>query len=104
MDRRTEGGPYFIGPFRPRPGFQKKKESLSIEIINDHSKNIILNVVYRSPDGDLSITDTFLRKILSENAKANKTLFLAGDFNINVLGYENNKKVQNFVILCLNLA
>ena len=33
-------------------------ESLSIKIINDHSKNIILNVVYRLPDGDLSITET----------------------------------------------
>ena len=49
------------------------------------------------PDGDLSISETFFRKIISENTNANKTLFLAGDFNINVLDYENNKKVQNFV-------
>ena len=62
-------------------------EFLSIEIINDHSKNIVLNVVYRPPDGDLHVTETFLRKILSENTKADKTLFLAGDFNINVLDY-----------------
>ena len=73
-------------------------ESLSIEIVNDHIKNII-SVVYRPPDGDLSISETFFRKILSENTNANKTLFLAGDFNINVLDYENNKKVQNFVNL-----
>ena len=32
-------------------------ESLSIEIINDHSKNIF-NVLYRRPYGDLSITET----------------------------------------------
>ena len=75
-----------------------------IEIINDHSKNIILNVVYRPPDGDLRITETFLRKILSENTKANKTLFLAGDFNINVLDYEINKKVQNFVNLVFEFS
>ena len=36
-------------------------ESLSIKIINDHSKNIIFNVVYRPPDGDLRITEIFLR-------------------------------------------
>ena len=75
-----------------------------IEIINDYSKNIILNVVYRHPDGDLSITETFFRKILSENTKANKTLFLAGDFNINVLNYKNNKKVQNFVYLMFQFS
>ena len=64
-------------------------ESLSIEIVNDHTKNIVINVVYRPPDGDLSISETFFRKILSENSNANKTRFLAGDFNINVLDYEN---------------
>ena len=79
-------------------------ESLSIEIINDHSKNIVLNVVYRPPDGDLHVTETFLRKILSENNKANKTLFLAGDFNINALDYEINKKVQNFVNLVFEFS
>ena len=79
-------------------------ESLSIEIINDHSKNIVLNVVYRPPDGDLRITETLLRKILSENTKANKTLFLAGDFNINVLDYEINKKVQNSVNLMFEFS
>ena len=79
-------------------------ESLSIEIVNDHTKNIIINVVYRPPDGDLSICETFFRKILSENSNANKTLFLAGDFNINVLDYENNKKVQNFVNLMFEFS
>ena len=73
-------------------------ESLSIEIVNDHTKNFIINVVYRPPDGDLSISETFFRKILSENTNANKTLFLVGDFNINVLDYENTK---NFKILYL---
>ena len=66
-------------------------ESLSIEIVNDHSKDI-LNVVYRPPDGDLSISETFFRKILPENTKANKALSVADDFNVNVLDYGNNKK------------
>ena len=40
---------------------------------------------------NLSITETFLRKILSENTKANKTLFPADDININFLDYQNKK-------------
>ena len=79
-------------------------EYLSIDMINDHSKNIILKVVYRPPDGDLHIAETFLGKILSENTTANKTLFLAVDFNINVLDYEINKKVQNFVNLMFEFS
>ena len=79
-------------------------ESLLIEIINNHSKNI-LNMVYRPPDGDLSITETFIRKIISENTKANKTLFLAGDYNILMpLILETTKKSKILLILCLNLA
>ena len=73
-------------------------ESLSIEIINNHSKNIVLNVVYRPPDGDVSVTETFLRKIISGNIKVNKTLFLSGDFNINVLDCENNKKKSKLTL------
>ena len=79
-------------------------ESLSTEMIKDHSKNITLNIVYRPPDGDLRITETFLRKILSENIKANNTFFLAGVFNINVLDYEINKKVQSFVNLIFEFS
>ena len=60
-------------------------------------------MVYRPPDGDLSITEIFLRKNISESTKANKTLFLAGDFNNNVFDYEN-KKIQNFVNLMFELA
>ena len=60
-------------------------------------------MVYRPPDGDLSITEIFLRKNISESTKANKTLFLAGDFNINVFDCEN-KKIQNFVNLMFELA
>ena len=46
-------------------------ETLAIEIENKRSKNIILNVIYR---------------------------LLVGDFNINVLDFENNQKVEK----CLN--
>ena len=80
-------------------------ESLPIEIINNHSKNIVLNVVYRPPEGDVSVTVTFFRKILSGNIEVNKTLFLSGDFNINVLDCENNKKkVKNFINLLFQFS
>ena len=36
---------------------------------------------------------------LSNNSIRNKNVILAGAFNINVLDFEQNKKVQNFVNL-----
>ena len=60
--------------------------------------------MYRSPDRDLRTAETFLRKITSENTKANKTLFIESDFNINVLNYENNKKVQHSVNLMFEFS
>ena len=39
----------------------------------------------------------FKKKMLSDSTTVNKTFFLAGDFNINLLNFETNKKVQSFV-------
>ena len=74
-------------------------ESLSIEIRNNDGKNIIFNIVYRPPDGDLEVCENYFQSILSHNSIRNKNVILAGDFNINVLDFEQNKKVQNFVSL-----
>ena len=41
----------------------------------------------------------YFQSILSNNSVRNKTVILARDFNINVLNFEQDKKVQNFVNL-----
>ena len=67
-----------------------------IESLLNPTRNIIFNVVYRPPDGDLNVHETFFKKILSDSTTVNKTFFLAGDFNINLLDFETNKKSQKF--------
>ena len=42
-------------------------ESLSIEIRNNNGKNIIFNIVYRPPDGDLEVCENYFQSILSHN-------------------------------------
>ena len=79
-------------------------ESLSIEILNSQTRNIIFNVIYRPPNGDLNVCETFFKKILSDSSAVNKTFFLAGDFNINLLDFETNKKVQSFVNLMFEFS
>ena len=64
-------------------------ESLSIEINNNDDKIIIFNnIVYRPPVGDLEVCENYFQSILSNNSIKNKSVILAGDFNINVLDFE----------------
>ena len=51
-------------------------KSLSIEILNSQTRNIIFNVIYRPPNDDLNICETFLKKILSNSTAVNKSFFL----------------------------
>ena len=78
----------------------KNVESLSIELISKNSKNTVLSTIYRPPDGDYKTFNTFLTDIYSISLKSNKLFYAAGDFNFNVLDYNKNEKVTEF----LNLA
>ena len=55
-------------------------ESLSIEIRNNDVKNIIFNIVFYPPDGDLKVFENYFQSILSNNSTENKSVTLAGDF------------------------
>ena len=69
-------------------------ESVSIEILNKKCKNIILNTIYRPRHGDI---EAILSYLFAKNDTVNKHIVLTGNFNLNVLDFENNKKVENFV-------
>ena len=74
-------------------------ESLSIEILNEKCKNIILNTIYRPRNGDIEICENYLKNLFAKNDTVNKHIVLVGDFNLNLLDFENKKKVQNFINL-----
>ena len=68
-------------------------EILSIQITNK-SKNIILSSVYRSPYSNLKEFKSFLKSIFDNIRRNNKSLYWAGDFNINYVDYESNMKIR----------
>ena len=72
-------------------------ESLSIELSMDNKRNTFVNVLYRPPNGKIELFDTFLVKLPSSVQNANKDLHIAGDFNLNLLDHESNKKVHDFL-------
>ena len=84
--------------FKPRKGLSidsNDVESLCIEIHLKKDRNILLNVMYRPPNGDMTVFQHFCRKLLFANDKASKKINFAGNLNINVLGYESNVEVKH---------
>ena len=71
-------------------------EVLSIEITNK-PKNVILSSVYRPPDSSLRELKSSLKPIFDNYRRNSKDLYLVGNFNINILDYENNVKIKNIV-------
>ena len=73
-------------------------ESLCIEIHHKKDKNSLFSVMYRPPNGDITVFEKFCEDLIPANDKTSrKKNFFASDLNINVLDYESNKKVQHFL-------
>ena len=76
--------------------YSEELGSLGIEILNKQCKNTILNTIYRPPNGGIKTCENYFKNLFPNNDTVNKHIILAGDFNLNVLHFENNKKIQNF--------
>ena len=66
---------------------------LCIEILNKHSKNLILNLSYRLPQVYTTLFEKHLQDLLLRYDVCKKEVLVTGDFNINLPDFENNKKV-----------
>ena len=74
-------------------------EAPCLEIINKKSKNILINTQYRQPVGNFNEFETHLNTFLAKSKISDKTCFLVGDLNFNLIDYQSNVKVRNFVNL-----
>ena len=73
-------------------------ESLCLEIINQKSKNNLINTIYRQPSGNKENFENCFGKLLRKTKS--KTTYLLGDFNLNLLDYDTNCNVKS----CCNTA
>ena len=74
-------------------------ECLCLEISTKTFKNLILSLKYRPPNGDSTLFEKHMKSILSKNEATRKEVILIGDFNINLLDFDKNKRDQSFVNL-----
>ena len=77
----------------------EETESCWFELMNNEKKekNIIIGVVYRHPSINDSLFFDYLSKTLSKANKENKRIIICGDFNYDLLNYDNDDKVSHFL-------
>ena len=74
-------------------------EALCVEIINKKSKNILINTEYRQPAGNFNEFEVYFNTFLAKSKTTEKACFLVGDSKLNLIDYQSNAKVKNFVNL-----
>ena len=74
-------------------------ETLTIEIINKSTKNILISAFYRPPNGKMKSFKAHIKHIFERNLHKNQKMFFLGDYNLNCLDYEKNTKVRSFLNL-----
>ena len=72
-------------------------ESLFIEIIRPHERSVIVGLIYRPPSQNVNDFVTRMNDILEKISRDNKTCYLMGDFNLNLLNNENHNATGEFL-------
>ena len=72
-------------------------ESFFIELVNTHCSNVLIGVVYKPPSASCDNFSEYINDILENISAEGKKCFIMGDFNINILQYETNDGVHNFI-------
>ena len=72
-------------------------ESLFVELDIPRGKNIVVGVVYRPPNQNLSAFLAVFNEILSNITRGGKTCYVAGDYNLDILHYNDHAQTQEFV-------
>ena len=65
-------------------------ESLFIGIIRPHERNVIVGIIYRSPNQNVKNFVTRMNNVLGETSRDNKTCYLIKGFDLNLLSNENH--------------
>ena len=88
--------------YKLRPDLQiyKKKEleTVFIEILQENKENVIVGCIYRHPCmSPQEFNDFYLKNLTEKLRSENKEVILLGDFNIDLMKYETNKTVSDFL-------
>ena len=72
----------------------KELESTFIEIIKKKRKNLIVGCIYKHPTlNNQDCIDSYILALLEKLSYENKQVMFMGDFNMNLLSYNTNKRI-----------
>ena len=71
-------------------------ESIFIEIKAPNRRSIIVGEIYRPPNSNAVEFVELLHDLFSDNLFDNKSCFIMGDFNLNLLNHNDNTPCQDF--------
>ena len=73
-------------------------KSTLIETVNPRKSNIIVGVISRYLSMDLAdFNCNYLNKLLENTPKEQKSIFLLGDFNVNLVNYNEHNETNEFL-------
>ena len=72
-------------------------ESTFTEINNSKKSNIIVSCVYKHPNTDVLDFNYLINQLFDKISKEQKQIFLLGDFNINLLNYNEHQPTNEFL-------
>ena len=73
-------------------------KSTFIETVNPRKSNIIVGVISRYLSMDLAdFNCNYLNKLLENTPKEQKSIFLLGDFNVNLVNYNEHNETNEFL-------
>ena len=82
-------------------------ESLFIEVRKGQIGNendVIIGIIYRPPNTDVQMFNEYLTNILDMIKSENKSSYLLGDYNLNLINAENHDPTQEFLDLMYSYA
>ena len=71
-------------------------ESIFIEIKHPNKRNVLIGTIYRNHSPVQTFIDNFFRKTLQFITKSKNKCIFAGDFNVDLIKYGENKLVEDF--------
>ena len=73
---------------------------MSVKENSDRKKNsILINTQYRQPAGNFNEVASYLNTFPAKSQTNDKTCFLVGHLNLNLIDYQSNAKVKDFINL-----
>ena len=72
-------------------------ESLFIEIVRPHERNVIVGIIYRPPNQNVNDFVIRMNDVLGKISRDNEICYLMGDFNLNLLNNQNHNATVKFL-------